>query len=132
MPEPLSADDRLQLFDLLARYAHAQDTGGPEDFLACFAPGAELDTGEKQIKGDAALRDFADYYAKKPGRPWQHHITTIAIEGDGARARIRSYLMLIARDEKGASVLTGHATYVDECVKLDGRWLLAQHTVIVA
>src|SRR5688572_9573909 len=125
----MSVEDRLDVLDLLARYAHAQDEANIEGFLGCFTPDAHLDLPDKQVSGPD-LRAFAEYFAAKPGRPgWQHHITNSVIDGDGDRCRVKSLLLWITRDAEGRSVLSGQATYIDDCVKTDGRWLIARHTV---
>jgi hypothetical protein len=131
MPDPLTADDRLDIMDLLARYAHAMDGTDPAAFLACFIPDAEMDIGYRTVSGEAEMRAFADYFAAKPGRPWYHHITTIAIEGDAERARSRSYMLMTDLDGEGRTRHAGCCTYLDEFVKVDGRWLFARHTVVV-
>lgn len=130
MTERLSADDRMEVLDLLARYAHAMDGTDPQAFLDCFIPDAEMDIGYRTVKGEVEMREFADYFAAKPGRPWYHHITTIAFEGDARRCRTRSYLLMTNLDEQGRTQLAGCANYLDEFVKVDGRWLFARHTVI--
>lgn len=131
MPDPLTADDRLEIMDLLARYAHAMDGTDPEAFLACFIPDAEMDIGYRTVKGEVEMRDFADYFAAKPGRPWYHHITTIAIEGDAEGARSRCYMLMTDLDEEGRTRHAGCCIYFDEFVKQDGRWLMARHKVVV-
>ena len=130
-PDPLTADDRLAIMDLLARYAHAMDGTDPAAFLACFIPDAEMDIGYRTVKGEAEMREFADYFAAKPGRPWYHHITTISIEGHAARARSRSYMLMTDLDEQGRTQHAGCCNYHDEFVKVDGCWLFARHTVVV-
>lgn len=131
MPGPLTADDRLDIADLLARYAHAMDGTDPQAFLACFIPDAEMDIGYRTVSGEAEMREFADYFTAKPGRPWYHHISTIAIEGDQERARSRSYMLMTDLDEQGRTRHAGCCTYFDEFVKIDDRWLMARHRVVV-
>lgn len=131
MTARLSADDRLEVMDLLAHYAYAMDGTDAQAFLDCFIPDAELDIGYRTVKGEAELREFADYFMNKPGRPWYHHISTISIEGDGQRCRTRSYMLMTSLDEAGKSQVHGCANYHDEFVKVAGRWLIARHTVIV-
>jgi hypothetical protein len=129
MAERLTAEDRLEIMDLLARYCQAQDDGSPGDFLACFIPDAEMDVTYRTVAGEAEMQAFADYFAAKPGRPWQHHVTTTSMQGDAERCRVRSYMLLFTRNAQGESQLSGHADYLDECVKVDGRWLMAKHVV---
>ncbi len=131
MAAPLTADDRLAITDLLARYAYAMDGTDPQAFLACFAPDAEMDIGYRTVKGEAEMREFADYFAAKPGRPWYHHVTTISIEGDADRARSRCYMIMTSLDEDGRTQHAGCCNYLDEFVKIEGCWLFAKHTVVV-
>lgn len=42
MAAPLSADDRLAIIELMAKYAWAIDTGDVEAYVACFTPDALL------------------------------------------------------------------------------------------
>lgn len=128
---PLTADDRLAIMDLLARYAYAMDGTDPAAFLACFIPDAEMDIGYRTVKGEAEMSEFADYFAAKPGRPWYHHITTISIEGHAGSARSRSYMLMTNLDEEGRTQPAGCCNYLDEFIKVDGRWLFARHTVVV-
>jgi hypothetical protein len=131
LPGSLTADDRLEIMDLLARYAYAMDGTDPQAFLACFIADAEMDIGYRTVKGEAEMREFADYFAAKPGRPWYHHITTISIEGDADQARSRSYMLMTDLDGEGRTRHAGCCNYLDEFVKQNGRWLFAKHTVVV-
>lgn len=107
MPAPLTAEDRFEITNLLARYAYAMDGTDPQAFLDCFIPDAEMDIGYRTVSGEAEMREFADYFAAKPGRPWYHHITTISIEGDSERARSRCYMIMTDLDEEGRTRLAG-------------------------
>lgn len=125
----LSAEDRMDVLDLLARYGQAMDGTDPQAFLDCFIPDAELDIGYRTVKGADELREFADYFAAKPGRPWYHHITTTTFSGDAERVHTRSYLLMTSLDAEGKSQVHGCAVYLDEFVKHEGNWLFARHTV---
>jgi hypothetical protein len=132
MAEPLSVEDRLDILDLMARYSHAQDEGDVEAFIACYVADPVLDVTYKTVEGAAALREFAEYFAAKPGRPgWQHHITSSVIDGDSERCTVKSHLLFIVRDPQEGSKVSGHATYYDDCLKQDGRWRIARHVVKV-
>jgi len=128
MTEPLSTEDRLALTELLARYARAMDDADVEAFIACFTPEPELDILGKRVSGASELRLFAEDYAAWPGRPgWQHHINALTFEGDAERCRVRSYVMWITRGPDGEMTLRGCSNYLDDCVKMGGRWLFARH-----
>lgn len=119
----------MDVLDLLARYGQAMDGTDPQAFLDCFISDAELDIGYRTVKGADELREFADYFAAKPGRPWYHHITTTTFSGDAERCCTRSYLLMTSLDAEGKSQVHGCAVYLDEFAKRDGRWLFAKHTV---
>lgn len=42
MPLALTPEDRLDILDLMARYAWAIDTGDTDAYVACFTPDAVL------------------------------------------------------------------------------------------
>ena len=77
------------------------------------------------------MRDFADYgqEARSAGPGGVDTISTSAMEGDGERCRVRSYMVLFTKGADGKAEHGGHVDYIDECVKADGRWLMAKHTV---
>ena len=118
----LTAQDRLDVLDLLARYAWYLDTHQGEKWAALFAPGGRavfswtVDTPEKLIA-----------YAKNTMavEQRQHHVGTIMIDADegGQSCTVRSYLTTTLSSPLGnlhAFLATG--CYVDKCVKLDGAW----------
>jgi uncharacterized protein (TIGR02246 family) len=128
----LSAEDRLDIMDLIARYAHTLDTGDLDGYVDNFAPDGvlfERHHGRDQIReyvgmlmregragplpnGDVAYRHF-------PGQP--------TIDGSDGRASVHSYLLWITMGTEPP--MNAAAEYLDECVKLDGRWYFASRTL---
>ena len=53
------------------------------------------------------------------------------IEGDGQRCRSRCYMIMTSLDDEGRTQHAGCCNYLDELVRVEGRWLFAKHTVIV-
>ena len=122
----LSADDRLDIMDLIARYASTLDAGDLEGYVSNFAPDGllfEQHHGRDQIReylrmlfrqgragplpnGDVAYRHFV-------GAP------TIDSAGDG-RATVHSYLLWVNMGTEPP--VSAAAEYRDECVKIDGQW----------
>ena len=92
---PLSVTDRLEILDLAARYNHAVDSGDSEGVAALFIEDGALDavaTGE--IRGRPAI---AGYIASRPDG-WQrrrHFNSSPIIEGDGDRATLALYLLVL-------------------------------------
>ncbi len=66
----LSAADKIEIHEVLARYAWSLDTGDEQDFIACFTADAELvwesfePAGHWQ--GHAALRRFIRWFSSRP------------------------------------------------------------------
>jgi 3-phenylpropionate/cinnamic acid dioxygenase small subunit len=123
-------EDRLEILDLLARYAHAYDGGDRATLEALFTDDAEF-----HIHGNVgrvpATMVGRDAIVAALVRKWdvirpeqRRHIATnlCVLEQGEATARAASYLVLIATSGGTPTVLaTGR--YEDDLVKGDdGRW----------
>src|SRR5205085_5103778 len=122
--------DRLDIMDLIARYASTLDAGDLDGYVNNFAPDGvlfERHQGREQIReyvamlmregragplanGDVAYRHFV-------GSP------TINVGGSSDRANVHSYLLWINMGSEPP--VSSAAEYIDECVKIDGEWLFA-------
>jgi uncharacterized protein (TIGR02246 family) len=127
----ISAEDRLAITELFARYGWCFDSGDTEAFAALFTPSAtyELDggrrfVGHEQISGYLAQAAASSWF---PGR--QHHVDQIVIDGTADRATARSYCTVTQRSAEGGTSLVYLGWYADVCVKIDGRWLFESRTV---
>jgi uncharacterized protein (TIGR02246 family) len=118
----LTGDDRQEIQDLAARYAHAWDLGDPESWADCFTESGvfEASTGSFRWEGRAALIEAAA--ASVEGRESipdrQHRNHAFVIEADGEAALMRSYLMIM-------NLQTGQMSlgrYVDRLERHDGHW----------
>lgn len=126
MTDPvLSAEDRLDITDLIARHAWSVDTGDVEGWVDTFAPTGIFDLpGGRRHEGQEQLRRYMQQAVKdRPFPGQQHHASQIVIEGTGARCSVRSYLIATQRLSTGAAVVYALGSYTDSCVKLDGRWV---------
>ena len=122
----LSADDRLDILDLIARYAHTLDSGDLDGYVNNFAPDAVLFGNQK---GREQIRDYVAKLMRE-GRAgplpngdvaYRHFAGQSTIDGAGNRATVHSYLLWINMGSEPP--ISAAAEYVDECVKLDdGRW----------
>lgn len=126
-PTRLSAEDRLDIQELLARYAWSFDTGNRDGFIACFTDDAVLceDAFEEPDRwvGIEAIGAMADFFFSRPSFPGrQHHVSQILIEGAGDTATVRSFCFVT--DCKGEPPyplrFAGH--YLDEVVRNNGTW----------
>ena len=91
MSGAITAEDRLAITELFARYGWCFDSGDTEGFAALFTPAAtyELDggrrfVGHEQIAGYLAQAAISAWF---PGR--QHHVDQIVIDGTAERANAR-------------------------------------------
>jgi ketosteroid isomerase-like protein len=148
-----AVEDRLQIEQLLMRYAAALNTEDVDTYLSLFTEDAvfELRRAVDQppflgpFKGRDALRKqwFPDTVGRAPkpgaGRDFgpMRHVTTnyeIAVKGD--TATVRAFFIEIvsngANIPPGSKPPTIHAMgrYEDELVKKNGQWLFSKRIVI--
>jgi uncharacterized protein (TIGR02246 family) len=122
--------DRVAIADLFTRYCCALDNGEVETVLACFSEDAVLKSPVIDIKGHAAIREFAGRFAatRAAGRQFRHMVTNIAVEVDGARARATAYLLVLI-SEGGSHRTLPPGRYECELVKEAGAWRFSRRTV---
>lgn len=122
----LSADDRLDIMDLIARYAHTLDSGDLDGYVNNFAPDGVL---FEQHQGQAAIREYVGMLMRE-GRAGplpsgdvahRHFAGAPTIDGKSGRATVHSYLLWVRMGSEPP--VCAAAEYTDECVKLDGRWV---------
>jgi ketosteroid isomerase-like protein len=136
---PLSAQDRLDIQELMARYAQAVDVDGAEGQLFdIFSSDAVLDSPMSgKFAGNEGLKAFAKVVAElRSGRIGRHLITNIRIQGEGDRAQLQACYVHAstprdtAATAHGATV-THTGTYDCSARRQDGRWRLERRTVTV-
>jgi uncharacterized protein (TIGR02246 family) len=122
---PLSAEDRVAIMDLIARYAHTLDSGDLDGYVNNFAPDGVL---FEQHRGRQAIRDYVAMLMRE-GRAGplptgdvahRHFAGAPTIDGGNGRANVHSYLLWVKMGSDPP--VSAAAEYIDECVKLDGRW----------
>jgi 3-phenylpropionate/cinnamic acid dioxygenase small subunit len=131
-------EDRLEILDLLGRYAHAYDAGDREALNEIFAEDAEFhihgDVGRvpATMIGREAIVDglVGKWDVIRPEQ--RRHVATnlVVLEQTDAAARAASYLVLVATTSGPPAVLsTGR--YEDELTKgEDGRWRIRRRTAV--
>jgi len=117
----LTIEDRVEITDLIARYARTLDSGDLEGYVRNFAPDGVL---FEEHAGHDAIRSYVgqviERRTKDPSRT-RHFVGIPTIDGDGDTAAVHSYLLWI---KEGADMpISEAAEYTDVCVKLDGRWV---------
>ncbi len=137
----LSTRDRLELQELMARYAAAVDVGGSEeDLYEIFAPDAVLDSPVAgKFAGPDGLRQFAKAVAGlRIGRSGRHLITNIRLSGSVTKAEIKAYYISISTPDQPdgpggerRTVVTGGGCYDCSAKKTERGWRLVRRTVHV-
>lgn len=134
MTSVLSSSDRLEIQELIARYAWSLDTGDEDAFVDCFCRDGELiwDVFETEgrWRGAQALRRFIGYFRQQPpsaGR--QHHVSNLVVTPTAAGARARSYVAVAMRSAEGPHLLNVLGHYDDELECENGRWLFSRRTI---
>jgi hypothetical protein len=128
-----TAEDKVEIHELLARYAWSFDTGDLEGLVGCFAEDASLceDVFEEVDRWDGreAIRSMATHFFSHPGFPGrQHHASQVLIEGSTERCRVRAFCFVIAGQDQPCSVVfSGY--YDDVVVKIGGRWLFKERVI---
>jgi SnoaL-like domain len=129
-PPPLTADDRLALYEMAARYARAQDLLDVEAYLSNLTPDARVtDTRGREFVGHAALRSRFEHRGELYPEPRQHFIGQPWIEGNSARCVMHMYWIVILRRPDDTRVLKQFGEYIDTCVKIDGRWMVEDRRI---
>ena len=135
--DALRAQDRIQIEDLMWRYARALDTENAEAYAATYTPDGQFGTGANATKGHEALKKMisdlkqrtADNEAKtKEKRPALYHmVTNHSVEFvDKDHARVNAYYITVSA-AGGANVparVAAAGREVDELVRVNGQWLI--------
>jgi uncharacterized protein (TIGR02246 family) len=135
MVNPLTADDRLAVMDLIARYAAAIDSGDAAAYAANFTPDGVLDSPPNvHCQGrDEIRRWIGGLFAsgRVGGTPAQtrHFVGLPQVQGDAARVRARTYVVIFTLRADGSIGVPSVGSYEDECVKVDGQWLFARRVI---
>ena len=134
MSNRLSTSDRLDIHELVARYAWKLDTGDLEGFASCFTDDGVLiwDAFETPDRwaGAQQLRSFVEFFRSRPssaGR--QHHITNVLVDGEGETARSTSYVTVVVRRGEPPYPVTFAGYYEDVVVKRGDQWLFQQRWI---
>ncbi len=121
----LSADDRLDIMDLIARYAYTLDSGDLDGYVNNFAPEGVL---FERHQGRDKIREYVAMLMRE-GRAGplpdgdvahRHFVGSPVIDGADDRATVHSYLLWVSMGSEPP--VSAAAEYTDECVKLDGQW----------
>ncbi len=130
----LSIEDRLEIHDLLARYAWALDTGDVDGLVACFAADCEVieEVFEEPDlwQGKDGVRRLGEHYRNAPGFPGrQHHVSQVLIQGDGAACAVKSFAFVTECHGEPPYTLRFAGYYDDRVIKEGGAWLFVHRAI---
>jgi pimeloyl-ACP methyl ester carboxylesterase len=121
----LSAADRLEIEDLIARYNVSEDIGDIDSWVSTFTRDGSF-KGERHgtyITGHHGLRQFAIERRRRPGVDrYVHWTSNVIISATDEGARAKSYVMTIECAPQGGFRIRGLAIKTDELRREDGRW----------
>jgi hypothetical protein len=118
----LSTEDRLEIHELYARYAHCFDAEDAEGYAAVFAPdGRFVRPGLPDLVGTQALVDFVhERHAATPGV--SHHVSNLLVEETAGGVRGRAYVLVLRVVAGEPLILRNLGLYDDELVQVDEAW----------
>jgi hypothetical protein len=135
MQDPLTElMDRQAIADLMYRYAEGIDRRDPVMLASVFTDDAVLHYGVGLFEGPARNL-VANWRSDRPS-PFlatHHHVGNIRIHFRGAnRARSITYLSAVHRARRDGKVVDEivRARYFDKLVKQDGKWLIAERSLV--
>ena len=126
MTDATDAAAELAIRNLIARMAHAADSGEIADYAQMMVADAywQLPSGDPLI-GHAAILEGAQARRASgtvgPGSGTRHMITTTWVEVDGDNARARSHWLFVGNTAAGP-VLHLAGTYADTFRRTDAGW----------
>ena len=113
---PLSAEDRLEMIELVSRYNHAIDGRDAVGWADTFTrDGTFVIEGVQEFHGRDELIGMVE---AMPPAGHRHWTSNFVIEGEGDRATMDLDLTLL---DGPKVVSTGR--YLNDLVRVDGRWL---------
>jgi uncharacterized protein (TIGR02246 family) len=131
----LTAMDRVEIEDLIARYNKAIDSGDAEAWADTFTPDGEFHGVVGDFFGRDELVAFLKAYAtEEQFRDFataRHWATNIVVEGDGDDATLFCHLMMVAPTDDGGGRISFIGHYEDELRRINGRWLFTKRFVKV-
>jgi len=129
-PGPLTLEDRLNIYDVLARYSRAMDTLDLDAYLENLTPGARVvDTSGTAFTGHDQLRERFMRRGTDYPEPRQHFVGLPVIDGNAERCSSRTYWIVIFRQPDGTHVLKSFGEYIDQWVKSNNRWLIEDRNI---
>lgn len=118
--------DRLEILELIARYAWAYDCGDAAAFADTFIADGTLSAfGSEAARGREALMAFArERFAERGDQDWQHLTDHHVFEGAGSRCAVYSYYSMLegTRAEPRSFRVRSFGWYSSDCERTAAGW----------
>lgn len=118
--------EKLAIQELFARYAHAVDNLDPVAWVQCFTPEGVFQVGNRAMRGQAALRGYAEVHVREIR--CRHLMGNFLYEIYGNEATGQCS-MLATLATAGGYKIFAQGKYVDRLVKQEGQWKIAHRRV---
>jgi hypothetical protein len=139
-----TADDRLQIYELMDRYGVVHDLGTPEEYAGLFTKDAEISigAGPPLAKGHDALVGMAARDHQRFGGAMtpdgknslimRHVISNRSVELVGRdAARGSCYVTTLIRTPDNGLAVLSIGRYEDEYARQGGKWRIAKRRIIL-
>jgi hypothetical protein len=131
-----SAEDKLDILEIIGRYSFGADEFGPEAYVGVFTQegtfqGRSGQPDEITIKGEKQLLVFAkSAYQRMGNRQNRHHqSSTYFLELESDKAKTRTYLMTTTVADGGNPQVGLTSIYEDELVRTSEGWRIESRKV---
>ena len=142
-------EDKIEIYELMMRYALGLDTSDPELYASVFTEDAHLNVAGIEYDGHKTIKDMIagfrtriDLSKRVPDPhgfifgPVRHIVTNLVMNIKGELATAESYSVEIAsggRNEKGQGQfqrIINVCRYQDDLTKRSGKWLIKKRLII--
>jgi len=129
--------DQMAILSLLHQYCHAVDRGTADQIASLFSVDAILrptHEGEEIFEGRAAIRAWYEHYDKRVRAGRRHRLHRISVPYiviECGQATADCYLDSTALLIETNIINVSAGRYEDKLVKVDGRWLFRDRTIII-
>jgi 3-phenylpropionate/cinnamic acid dioxygenase small subunit len=137
MPETtMTAQDRLDVMELIARYAQCIDGGDLDGYVDNFLPDGVIEWQNGVANGRKAIRRWVGGLmatGRIGGEPaFTRHFVNLpyVFDGDGRRCSARSYVIIFRLNTNGGVVVPSVGSYSDTCVKTDAGWRFQKRVIM--
>jgi 3-phenylpropionate/cinnamic acid dioxygenase small subunit len=133
MAGAMSAEDRLAVMNLIARYAQCLDAGDIDGYVANFTPEARIEWANGSAKGRDEIRAWVSGLMRggigaTPARV-RHVAGMPEIDGDSERCSARTYVIILSTRDDGTVVVSSLGSYADTIVKTEAGWLFEKRVM---